>query len=280
MVEGYTDVIGLAQAGIANVVATCGTALGEKHFELLSRFAQRAVLVVRLRRGRRAGGRACLRVPGAFPVQAVVMIMPDGLDPAEFVAKHGADAVRAGRDQRPPARRVHGPARDRPARPDLDRRPVRGRRRGAAAPRPAPRTRSAAPSTRGWSPTSPASARSRCCSRSQQRLVGQAAGGRRRRSSAAPPPSAWSARWLRLIAAVPIPRRDAGTTLTEDHFRNATNRRLFVALRDAGGDVAALAGGADQKLAGQVAALAVEPLEGDPTPSTRPRWPRGSTSSC
>ena len=30
-----------------------------------------------------------------YPVQAVVMIMPQGLDPADFVAKHGADGVRA-----------------------------------------------------------------------------------------------------------------------------------------------------------------------------------------
>ena len=44
VVEGYTDVIGLAQAGIENAVATCGTALGEGHFRQLSRFAQRAVL--------------------------------------------------------------------------------------------------------------------------------------------------------------------------------------------------------------------------------------------
>src|SRR5204863_7296895 len=46
VVEGYTDVIGLAQAEIDNVVATCGTALGEEHFALLSRFAQRAVHAV------------------------------------------------------------------------------------------------------------------------------------------------------------------------------------------------------------------------------------------
>src|SRR5205085_1954542 len=44
VVEGYTDVIGLAQAGITNVVATCGTALGERHFEQLARFATRAIL--------------------------------------------------------------------------------------------------------------------------------------------------------------------------------------------------------------------------------------------
>ena len=44
VVEGYTDVIGLAQAGIDSAVATCGTALGEGHFKLMSRFATRSVL--------------------------------------------------------------------------------------------------------------------------------------------------------------------------------------------------------------------------------------------
>src|SRR6266508_4252398 len=94
VVEGYTDVIGLAQAGIDNAVATCGTALGEGHFKLMSRFAQRAVLAFD---SDEAGARAAERAfafQEQYPVQAVVMIMPEGLDPAEFVAKHGADAVR------------------------------------------------------------------------------------------------------------------------------------------------------------------------------------------
>ena len=94
VVEGYTDVIGLAQAGIANVVATCGTALGEQHFEQLSRFATRAILSFD---SDEAGARAAERAFGfqeTFPITAVVLIMPDGLDPADFVAKHGADAVR------------------------------------------------------------------------------------------------------------------------------------------------------------------------------------------
>ncbi|MGH7541626.1 MAG: DNA primase, partial [Gemmatimonadota bacterium] len=102
VVEGYTDVIGLAQAGIDNAVATCGTALGEGHFKLLSRFAQRAVLAFD---SDEAGARAAERAfafQEQYPVQAVVMIMPEGLDPAEFVAKHGADAVReAARSARP-----------------------------------------------------------------------------------------------------------------------------------------------------------------------------------
>ena len=94
VVEGYTDVIGLVQAGIENAVATCGTALGEAHFRLLSRFAQRAILAFD---SDEAGARAAERAYAfqeTFPVQAVVMIMPQGLDPADFVAKHGADGVR------------------------------------------------------------------------------------------------------------------------------------------------------------------------------------------
>ena len=94
VVEGYTDVIGLVQAGIENAVATCGTALGEAHFRLLSRFAQRAILAFD---SDEAGARAAERAYAfqeTYPVQAVVMIMPQGLDPADFVAKHGADGVR------------------------------------------------------------------------------------------------------------------------------------------------------------------------------------------
>src|SRR5262249_54713327 len=88
--DGYTDAFGLAQAGIENVVATCGPALGEKQFALLSRFAQRAVLAFD---SDEAGARAAERASAfqeAFPLQAVVMVIPDGLDPAEFVTKHGA----------------------------------------------------------------------------------------------------------------------------------------------------------------------------------------------
>ncbi len=61
---------------------------------MLSRFAQRAILAFD---SDEAGARAAERAyqfQETFPVQAVVMIMPQGLDPADFVAKHGADAVR------------------------------------------------------------------------------------------------------------------------------------------------------------------------------------------
>src|SRR5690606_16870233 len=46
VVEGYTDVIAMHQAGIKNVVAVLGTALGAKHIRLLRRYAGKVYLLV------------------------------------------------------------------------------------------------------------------------------------------------------------------------------------------------------------------------------------------
>ena len=43
VVEGYMDVVALAQNGIVNAVATLGTASGEAHFRKLYRYADRVV---------------------------------------------------------------------------------------------------------------------------------------------------------------------------------------------------------------------------------------------
>ena len=61
VVEGYTDVIALHEAGVANAVATLGTALTREHVRLLSRFAKR---VVYLFDGDAAGLRAADRAVG------------------------------------------------------------------------------------------------------------------------------------------------------------------------------------------------------------------------
>lgn len=92
VVEGYTDVVALAQAGIGNAVATCGTALTEEHVKLLSRFATRAVLMFD---GDEAGARAAERAYAfheSTRVELVVLIIPDGRDPADFVTAEGAAA--------------------------------------------------------------------------------------------------------------------------------------------------------------------------------------------
>ncbi len=103
VVEGYTDVIALHEAGIDNVVATLGTALTARHVKLLGRFAKK---VVYLFDGDEAGLRAADRAAefldasatpeaGSSRIDLAVAIIPDGKDPADYVGEHGADAMRA-----------------------------------------------------------------------------------------------------------------------------------------------------------------------------------------
>jgi DNA primase len=92
LVEGYTDVIALDQSGIPSAVATCGTALGEDHIRLLSRFTERAVLAFD---SDEAGARAAERAyqfHERYPVDLSVLVLPSGQDPADFVMAGGGDA--------------------------------------------------------------------------------------------------------------------------------------------------------------------------------------------
>jgi DnaB-helicase binding domain of primase len=51
--------------------------------------------------------------------------------------------------------------------------------------------------------------------------------------------------------------------LTDDHVRTPVGKAVLAALRETRGDVTAIAGGDDPKLAAAVSALTVEPLEGE-----------------
>lgn len=87
VVEGYTDVIAMHQAGITTAVATCGTALGDDHFELLRRFGETVVLAFD---SDEAGSNAALRgdeleTPFRLDLDLRVVVMPEGLDPADLV---------------------------------------------------------------------------------------------------------------------------------------------------------------------------------------------------
>jgi DNA primase len=92
LVEGYTDVIALDQTGIPTAVATCGTALGEEHVRLLSRFSDKVVLAFD---SDEAGARAAERAFEFFehhPVELAVLVLPEGKDPADLVLDLGAEA--------------------------------------------------------------------------------------------------------------------------------------------------------------------------------------------
>jgi DNA primase len=97
VVEGYTDVIALHEAGVRNAVATLGTALTARHLKLLGRFAKR---IVYLFDGDEAGMRAADRAAefldssatpeaGSARVDLAVAVIPDGKDPADYVGEHG-----------------------------------------------------------------------------------------------------------------------------------------------------------------------------------------------
>ncbi len=87
VVEGYTDVIAMHEAGIRTAVATCGTALGDSHFDLLRRFGEKVVLAFD---SDEAGSKAALRgdeleSPFRLDLDLRVAVMPQGLDPADLV---------------------------------------------------------------------------------------------------------------------------------------------------------------------------------------------------
>ncbi len=101
VVEGYTDVIALHEAGFANVVATLGTSLTRQHIRLLSHHAKKRIIY--LFDGDEAGQRAADRAlqfidssitpeAGVTRVDLCAVTLPDNLDPAEFIAAKGAAA--------------------------------------------------------------------------------------------------------------------------------------------------------------------------------------------
>jgi DNA primase len=95
MVEGYMDVIALAQYGIQNAVATLGTALTESHLQKIFRYTSEIVFCFD---GDAAGRKAAARaLDTALPeirdgLSARFLFLPEGEDPDNSVRKLGHDA--------------------------------------------------------------------------------------------------------------------------------------------------------------------------------------------
>jgi len=95
IVEGYMDVIALAEKGINNAVATLGTATTPEHLRQLQRATPEIVFCFD---GDRAGRDAAWRAAeNALPLlggnsQLKFMFLPDGEDPDTLVKQQGADA--------------------------------------------------------------------------------------------------------------------------------------------------------------------------------------------
>ncbi len=98
VVEGYMDVVALAQAGIRNAVATLGTAATPDHVERLFRLSPDVAYCFD---GDEAGRRAAWRaLETTLPRlrdgrQAFFMFLPEGEDPDSLVRTHGREAFEA-----------------------------------------------------------------------------------------------------------------------------------------------------------------------------------------
>jgi len=108
VVEGYMDVVALAQFGIDYAVATLGTATTSDHLERLFRYAPEVVFAFD---GDRAGREAAWRaLETALPAleagrQVSFLFLPEGEDPDTMVRKEGAEnfALRVRQAQSLPA---------------------------------------------------------------------------------------------------------------------------------------------------------------------------------
>ena len=95
VVEGYMDVIALANAGIEDAVAPLGTALTETQIELLWRMVDTPILCFD---GDAAGQRAAKRaidrtLPKLQPDKSLAIVsLPFGLDPDDLIRRNGKDA--------------------------------------------------------------------------------------------------------------------------------------------------------------------------------------------
>ena len=99
VMEGYTDVLMAHQHGIDNCVAVLGTALGERHLQLLRRYTDSITLVLD---GDAAGRRRTNEIFDALlalfeknQIDLRILTLPEGVDPCDFIATHGSDPFRA-----------------------------------------------------------------------------------------------------------------------------------------------------------------------------------------
>ena len=90
LVEGYTDVISMHQAGIENVVSSSGTALTHGQIRMIHRFTKNVTV---LYDGDAAGIKASLKGINLLLEEGLnikVLLLPDGEDPDSFAKKHSS----------------------------------------------------------------------------------------------------------------------------------------------------------------------------------------------
>lgn len=95
LVEGYTDVLSMHQAGIENVVASSGTALTKEQIVMIKRLTSHVTVMYD---GDAAGIRASFRGIDMILAQELnvkILPLPEGEDPDSFAKKHSSSELSA-----------------------------------------------------------------------------------------------------------------------------------------------------------------------------------------
>ncbi|MEA2476531.1 MAG: primase [Actinomycetota bacterium] len=102
VVEGYTDVIALHEAGVNQAVATNGVALAESHFELLKKFTDRAVLMFDSDEAGKGATERGFGIHHRIGIEVLVAPLPTGRDPADVVSEDGPESIKKFVDEAEP----------------------------------------------------------------------------------------------------------------------------------------------------------------------------------
>jgi DNA primase len=102
LMEGYLDVARALEAGVAEAVATCGTALTPGHARLLRRFTERVVVNFDQDTAGQRAARKSLDLLLDEGLKVHVVELPAGHDPDSYLKAEGADAYRRRLEEAPP----------------------------------------------------------------------------------------------------------------------------------------------------------------------------------
>jgi DNA primase len=95
LVEGYTDVLALHQAGLRGAVGIMGTALTEEQLRALESIAKVLELCLDADGAGQEAMLRAARLASGRNLELRVVALPEGTDPADLVQREGADALRA-----------------------------------------------------------------------------------------------------------------------------------------------------------------------------------------
>jgi DNA primase len=95
LVEGYTDVLALHQAGLRNAVGIMGTSLTEEQIRELERVVKVLELCLDADRAGQDAMLRAARLAAGRDLELRVVPLPEGTDPADLIEREGADALRS-----------------------------------------------------------------------------------------------------------------------------------------------------------------------------------------